>query len=574
MAVSEHLPGRLLGRPWLLVFSLLLLHLALVQGVASPIARGLLIGHLGSVLMWQPLLRGDRRVSLPELAVCLLLGLVLGTRASWGLMLYWALFLAAMLGGRLFVLTSARARLPVWLALVYLVFALVGLILPETLPPGIRPPALLEHFVAWLTPALFALMLVLGTPEEARREEPAVDVVGSLLMVLVLGGVMMGALALMFVGGRDYLQALLQATLVTAAGLMLLGWVWNPRAGFGGLGLAVARYVLSGGRYFERWLDEVAQLAVRDDDVERFVADAAERMLRWPEVVGVGWLIRSGGQTGCFGRCQGTPACIEHGQLRIELYGGREFNPSLLWQADLMIRLLAQFHAARMQAQRLRAMSYVHAVHETGARMTHEVKNLLQSLDTLCFAVADASPERAAELQGLLARQLPAISRRLHEALEKIRRPEAEAEQPMPVEQWWSALQERFVADEIEFSAASLPTGCRVPAVLFDTVADNLLRNALEKRASMHAGHLRIRVRLEGDAAGGVLSVEDDGAPMTTGLRAQLFSQPLASASGLGIGLYQSARLAEAAGYALALACNEPGCVRFILGPQQMSLPH
>lgn len=554
------------GRPWLLVFSLLLLHLALTQGVDAPVGRGLLVGHVGSVLLWQPLVKGDRRLSALELVVWLGLAALVSWRASWGLMLYWSLFLAGMLGGRLFTLAATAARLQHWMALIYLAFALIGLILPEILPGSEQPPELLGPFVAGLTPLLFLLMLAIRAPERPSREGGRIDFVGSLLMVLVLGGVMLGALTLMFVGGRGYLQALLQASFITAGGLLLLGWVWNPRAGFVGLGLEIARHVMSGGRAFEHWLDELARLAVNDPGerggLARFLAGACQGMLAWPGVAGVRWALEGQAVEGGLGRCISQPARFAHGPLVIQLYGWRDFNPTLLWQADLMVRLLAQFTAARMQAERLRAMSYVHAVHETGARMTHEVKNLLQSLDTLCFALAHTEAGREADLQAMLGRQLPAISQRLHEALARIRQPVLDADRPVAAGAWWAALQARFDGLDIQF-VASLPNeSVGLPGALFDTVADNLLRNALDKRAE---GAFDIRVTLDMTQAGGRLSVQDGGQAIPRERAAILFAQPLGGGRGLGIGLYQSARLAEAAGYQLALAENQPGCVLFRL---------
>ena len=46
---------------------------------------------------------------------------------------------------------------------------------------------------------------------------------------------------------------------------------------------------------------------------------------------------------------------------------------------------------------------------------------------------------------------------------------------------------------------------------------------------------------------------------------AELLRGPVSSDSGLGIGLYQVARHAEACGYTLALAQNEEGKVCFVL---------
>ena len=49
----------------------------------------------------------------------------------------------------------------------------------------------------------------------------------------------------------------------------------------------------------------------------------------------------------------------------------------------------------------------------------------------------------------------------------------------------------------------------------------------------------------------------------------ELFSSPVPSETGYGIGLYQAARQAEAAGYRLELASNRPGSVCLRLAPQQ-----
>src|SRR4051794_12120029 len=42
---------------------LALLHVAVVRGVSDPWARGLLLAHLGLLLLWQPFLRAEQHVS-------------------------------------------------------------------------------------------------------------------------------------------------------------------------------------------------------------------------------------------------------------------------------------------------------------------------------------------------------------------------------------------------------------------------------------------------------------------------------------------------------------------------------
>jgi sensor histidine kinase regulating citrate/malate metabolism len=94
-------------------------------------------------------------------------------------------------------------------------------------------------------------------------------------------------------------------------------------------------------------------------------------------------------------------------------------------------------------------------------------------------------------------------------------------------------------------------------------VADNLIRNALAKRAADQS----VRVRVALDCAEGVLilRVRDSGHAVPAPVAADLLRAPVSSRGGLGIGLYQAARQAEAAGYRLALESNREGEVSFAL---------
>jgi hypothetical protein len=62
-----------------------------------------------------------------------------------------------------------------------------------------------------------------------------------------------------------------------------------------------------------------------------------------------------------------------------------------------------------------------------------------------------------------------------------------------------------------------------------------------------------------------VLCVCDDGDPLSEQLLRHLFSVPVESAQGFGVGLYQAARLAGQGGYRVALSSNLPGRVCFTL---------
>ena len=110
-----------------------------------------------------------------------------------------------------------------------------------------------------------------------------------------------------------------------------------------------------------------------------------------------------------------------------------------------------------------------------------------------------------------------------------------------------------------------LPPETRVPRSLFDNVADNLIRNALAKRATEE--HTKVRATLE-CGEGVTLRVRDSGRAVPAQIESSLLRAPVTSEGGLGIGLYQAARLAESKGYRLILESNRDGEVCFALsGP-------
>jgi signal transduction histidine kinase len=102
-----------------------------------------------------------------------------------------------------------------------------------------------------------------------------------------------------------------------------------------------------------------------------------------------------------------------------------------------------------------------------------------------------------------------------------------------------------------------------LPVDLFDSVAENLINNALKKSATA-----RVELRLLSSNEVILLSVCDDGDAISADIENSLFARPVSSGSGMGIGLYQSAIMAQAFNYELELSQNEHGRVCFNLFQQ------
>jgi len=170
--------------------------------------------------------------------------------------------------------------------------------------------------------------------------------------------------------------------------------------------------------------------------------------------------------------------------------------------------------------------------------------------------------------QRMLARQLPLIVERLEHATARIRKPSDESMRMEAVQRWWQRQPERFAGKPISWqAAASGDQAGELPAALFDNVLENLLDNALAKHLPGKATAISASLLRLGGQWG--IEVQDDGDAIPAAQAEALFLAPQPSDAGLGIGLYQASRLAESAGYQLALVENRDACVRFRLAPLQ-----
>ena len=377
------------------------------------------------------------------------------------------------------------------------------------------------------------------------------------LLVILL---VLGSISAMLLTRQGYIESLIATIIVVAAVLLLMAWAWNPRLGFAGLGMFFSRYMMSLGLPFERWLHELADNLQRQDQPEAFLSQSLEGMTLLPWVNGCEW--HAQGNAGGTGRREGQRSEFRHGLLTLAIYTQQPLSPALTWHFDLLAQLLGEFFEAKLRAQELQQFSYVKAIHQTGARLTHDVKNLLQSLNALCLAAASEGDLPSPQYQSLLRRQLPVISQRLQQTLDKLRRPELEGVQFVSAGRWWAGLQARYAQAGVSFAGEGLDGDTMLPVTLFNSAAENLLENALVKKQESPA--LRISVEFTAGERP-MLKVCDDGQAIPSEVADSLFRAPVVSRVGLGIGLYQAARHAEFYGYGLTLACNEPGRVCFLL---------
>jgi signal transduction histidine kinase len=542
----------------LVIAMLVCLHFAAMRGTEDFWARGLMMAHLGLFMIWQPFMQGGQRLKPTEVLLIALITIGILAFLNWWMLGMWVALLSGIVGGKVFLF---QAR---WMRIFYLtVFSYLAALLLLWIVPNGFPNSRLEEPIGLIAyyglPALFLLMALM--PVESDTAEPQViDFFYASMIFLLLIALVLGSFAFMTVGRKSYAFSLTYSLLVIASFLLFLSLVWNPRAGFSGLQMVFSRYLLSIGLPFEQWLHFLADLSRTESQPDRFLKEACDGLAKLPWVTGGAW--RAGTTSGEFGAPSKHTVDYAGHEISIRLYSRQRPSPSLVWHINLLGQVLGQFYVAKQREMKLKQQSYVQALHETGARMTHDVKNLLQSLNVLCSAAERDPGGDPAALQSLMRRHLPTVLQRLQHTLDKLQRPQTDTGRFAQAEAWWDALQKAYHLRGVRFEARGLRTGTLLPKDLFDSAADNLLQNALEKRKLDPA--LEVKVVLEcGEDI--VLGVTDSGRPVSRAVLDGLLKGPVPSETGYGIGLYQVARQAELVGFALRLVRNDPGEVSFEL---------
>ncbi|MBI3042457.1 MAG: HAMP domain-containing histidine kinase [Betaproteobacteria bacterium] len=543
---------------WWMGLMLLALHAALAWGIADWWPRAFLLTHFGLFLLWQPVWRGEKNVESRYAFLVVIVGFLLSVWTNWWLIAVWLAVLFGLIGGSVPGMAERRQRLVSMLAALYLLSMLLIWVVPHLFPGQVVEDAMVL-LVRYGIPAL-PIAIVLIRVESGRASAPvAVDLFYSVILFLLVAALVLGSFVVKQLSHGNYPLALAQTLFAIALLLVTLSWLWDPHGGFAGIGHFLSRYLMSLGLPFERWVQQLAEFAEQEAQPQRFLSLALRHILDLPWVTGLEWEARQG--QGEYGVKSGYSAEFSFRDLRLRIYTRWSLSPAVLLHLKLLTQMVGHFYDAKRREEIQRQSAYTQAIYETGARLTHDVKNLLQSLRSLCAAVETSGADQAQALQTLMQRQLPQITQRLNTTLDKLRSPQPADATHVDAAAWWEGLIQRYSGRNLQFQADGPAKDLKLPAELFDGVADNLIENALRKAAG---GELQVRVTFSA-ARGGTLTVCDNGAEIPKSTAEHLFQGPVPSQAGLGVALFQSAKQAGQLGYRLALAANQRGMVCFVL---------
>ncbi len=536
--------------------SLLALHAGVMLEGPAALRSAFLFVHFGLFLLWQPLVSRTTRISPRTGATLLATAALVILIPSWAPLAVWLLILIGLLSGEHVV--GRRDRLAQLSAIVFLFVELLLGVVPvlfeiETLGTMLSESALLANLV----PA--ALLLCLNAWEK-EGSYSYVDYIRSLAVLLFALMLSAGSVLWMYRFQIDYPVALFQTLVATTAVLIVLNWVWRTQSNHSFFQLLWNRYLSNLGSPLEHYLIKLSDQEVYKLSAEDYLDAALREFAQLDWVSGVAWSVE--GSERIIGNRSGFVTRAEGKTLTIHVYTEQEVGPTLVLHIQLLARLTEQFFLARLHESQLKQHNHLQAIYETGSRLTHDIKNLLQSLQSVSAVAQAAAPEQAEEALSLIKRQLPEINKRLQLTLDKLKRPNVARETQERVDKWWEHLKQRYQERRIRFSE-NLLDGTPIPRELFDNVADNLLENAHYKQSMNKDVDVVVSLTLVGGHID--LSITDDGEAVPDEIARELFKQNVSSSRGLGVGLFHCHQMADRSGFNLQLKTNQPGNVCFSL---------
>lgn len=546
----------------IMAIMLLFLHGFLILDASNNyIRQAFFLCHYGFFLAWQPVWRSSEKLSLSAALFLLFIGGLGFYFSNWWLAGIWLAILFGLLGGRVLSGQDDPNRKSYILAASYLLSMLLLWIVPQLLHAA-DDIASAKFVVFYLAPLLPLAILLIGRQSVKTVLAPIIDFFYTLLLMLIALILILSSYVIGTLKVTNYLEVIFISVFGLALTLMIFSWLWNPRTRFSGVELLMSRYLLSVGMPFELWVKNIAEHAQNKSNAKDFMHAAMQEITALSWVNGAKWLADEA--QGELGETTHHATTLAFSDLHMTLYTRWQLSPALYLHVKLLTQIMGEFYEAKKREEILRQNTYMQAFYETGSRLTHDIKNILQSVGALCTVAELSSSNKKHEdneaLLELLRRQLPVLNQRIASTLDKLKAPGEEKKRQEKFTIWWNSLKQRYQDAQLEFIANAIPK-IDINAEVLDGVLDNLLQNALGKSKSQQ--NIWIRAELADTAEHFSLDVIDTGKAMPAMTAQQLFKKHISSENGLGVGLYHAAKQAENAGYRLSLIKNVDGEVRF-----------
>ncbi len=545
----------------LMALTLLSLHALLIWGDNTHFYSALLLCHYGFFLLWQPILRTSDRLSWRQIFLISAFAFAAAILFShlW-FIAFWVAGLFSLIGGRVLSSGSHQWRLPKILAASYLLTILLLWVVPKLVGAN-DDLAAAEYLLHYVLPVLPAIILFLSAKNKLRVQTRNIDFFYTLLIFLLSIIFILGSFAIGVIWHMHYLTLIVFVAFGLATILVAISWLWNPGKTFSGLELLMSNYLLSIGLPFEQWIRDVAGHAERETSPDSFLEATMQELTKLDWVSGLTWqhdtIERQLGSKNSYV----SRYIFQH--LKITLYSRWQFTPAMYLHVQLLVHIMTEFYEAKCREESIRKNMYMQTLYETGSRLTHDIKNILQSIGNLSTAIEQSHHSaNDARLIELVKMQLPRLSQRLSTTLNKLELPAIERKNQENTSIWWANFKQIHAHHQIQFEAPASFPKTEIDADVLDSIVENLLQNALNK--AKREQDIRISVKLM-PFSHFCLEVTDTGSAIPADIASKLFKSNVSSNNGLGVGLYHAAQQARLEGYKLSLIDNVDGEVRFRL---------
>ncbi len=541
--------------------SLLLVYHGLIwSGLQLQQNLALFLVLYGLFLLWQPLWNKDSKIrKLPLITIGISFVLASYYFPSESLV-FFGLVLSGLIGSRLLSRTSRHSF--DLAALIIIILEIVIGVVPATFEQVELPP----QFATYMQPVILVPILLLyfaPNQDHGDQKRNRIDLMHGLLASTLVFIVLLGGIVINLLYGVDYIDGLLLTVFIVATLTIGISWFWNPGVGYSGIRVLLNRYTMTIGTPFETWINTLTSLIEEHYLTPAEYLDAAcEHLVENEWLNGIQWKFRSYQITS--GEKKGTKMeYVLNPKASVEVYYKSNPGTALEHHTLLLVRMAYQFYLSKLNQEKIRTTEHFATIHHTGARLTHDMKNILQSIRTsLDILSLNKTSERQQELLQLNLNQ---ISTRLENTLNRLKAPDMDTQiKLLNCELWMDKLAAAHQSNPRILIQREIDNNITLPVDLFDNVVENLVNNALRKASAR-----QIRVTLRSSDGAISLSVCDDGIAVEESIEENLFKQPTSSGSGMGIGLYQAAIMAHTFGFELKLDHNESGRVCFKLFQHQ-----
>lgn len=555
LTLSKH-EHRLLG------LTLITLHIAIWWDFASWHSLIFFCIHLCLYVLWQS---SWYRQELPSMKHLILLGsgivaftIAISFRSIniW-LMMIWQLIMIGIIGGR--DLVKPRDRLVNISAVIFLTLDLLVITISRLLIIEVTTTFDLLGYGLLIIPVAFLLI----PPDDGPEFRYNLDFFHGLTLAQLIALIALGGLVIKHHVGISYPLAVFEVCLTIALFIFTISWLSTIFAQEGNIQQLWTRHLLSIGGTFDHWLENLAQPSnYKSLTPSQFLQVGFERLRTLPWIAGIAWHSLHG--EGMSGDIAKNEVVISVRSLEVKVYSDYRISSSHYFQMRVLVQLLEYLHQAKRREEAFAQQAHLQAIYETGAKLTHDIKNILQSLHAITSMIETCQPQQFGETQRMLQGQMPNLAHRLKQTLDKLQKPADFSYSNVPVRLWWNGLQARYTKRDVDFFSDIDANNVLVPESLFDNVVENLLQNALNKRKREPELHIEVSLTVRERVLN--LTVCDDGSSIPEEIAKNLLNHPIhSSQDGFGIGLYQAAKQVANTGYHLKIAENAEGQVCFKL---------